>query len=102
MLRLPVSNLPKQSFSFAVDGTTYGITLLYNTIDSNWFMDFAVNDKPLITGRRVVHGVNLVNGYQGCIIFALNASGNDTPITYDSLIAGNTRLYYTTLAELAA
>lgn len=98
---LPV-NFPKQQLQFTEAGSTVSITLNWNGTVAAWFADLAVDGIELVSGSRVVVGVDIFDEYRPGLLYAKNASNNDVAITFDSVVNQNTRLYWYTADELAA
>jgi len=104
MIRIPVIEAPRQVLSMVLNTRRCTIGLNYNTLASRWMLDLSIDAVPVLAGRRVVTGVDLLAPFEfgiGLII----AGGYDAPDTepnYQALTAGTVRLYHITQDEAAA
>lgn len=104
MIEIKVADTPDQRFGLTLNNRRVTMRLRYNTLIDRWSFDLAVDDVPVLTGRRVIIGVNLLAAFPQLadlgVIFAADIVEGSQPGRYD-LPNGKVRLYQTTEAEIA-
>jgi len=85
-----------------LDGRRVTIRLRYNVSTDRWNMDISIDDQPVLTGRRIVTGINLLAPFNFGIgaIFALAEKEGQLP-DRNALPRGLVRLYHATAEEIA-
>lgn len=99
-IKIDIIDAPKQVIKFNAAGIGYTVELIYNHTDVHWFINFTVDNRRLVTGRRLLVGIDLISEYFAGMLYAKDSSNNVTPASYASLVAGNTRLYFITRKEV--
>lgn len=101
MIRFNIIDSPDQQFSILLGDQRATVRLRWNLTSETWSIDFALDDVPVMTGRRITAGTNLLAQLRLNIgaIFGLPVVG-EPEATRQSLVNGNFRLYYATQAEL--
>lgn len=60
MIQFKISTDPDQRFSLILNNKRVTFRFRYNTETDRWSFDIALDDVPVLTGRRVVTGVDLI------------------------------------------
>lgn len=100
---ITVSNHPDQQFGTIINGRRVTIRLRYNQSNDRWSFDLSIDDAPVLHGRRIVTGVDLLAPFNlglGMIVAAVVTPG--AVPDRDALPAGEVRIYHLTDAEAEA
>lgn len=92
-----------QQFGTIINGRRVTIRLRYNVTSDRWSFDLSIDDQPVLHGRRVVTGVDLLAPFDlglGVIFAAAVTAGADPD--RDALPNGTVRMFHATDAEVAA
>lgn len=95
-----ISDHADQRFDAILNGQRVSIRLRWNGFIGRWCFDLAVSSTPVLHGRRVVSGVDLLSAFN----FGLGlifTSGSTAP-GYDELVDGAVKLFHATEAEYQA
>lgn len=60
---IPVIDAPFQTLTTSLNGTPVGLALSYNETSDRWSFDLSVKGEIVITGRRIVLGVDLLKPF---------------------------------------
>lgn len=60
MIVFRIIDQPKQRFSVLLNQRRVTFELWYSTSSDRWSFDLSLDDKPIIQGRRIVAGVDLL------------------------------------------
>ena len=92
-----------QQFTVILNGRRCTIRIRYNVSIDRWMMDLSIDDKPVLTGRRLVLGTDFLAAYDYGLgsIFVLPETGTVNP-GRDELPGGLVRMYHATAAEVEA
>lgn len=92
-----------QQFGTIINGRRVTIRLRYNPTNDRWSFDLSIDDLPVLHGRRIVTGVDLLAPFNlGLgVIFAAEVTPGAVP-DRDALPAGEVRVYNASEAEVAA
>lgn len=103
MIDFTIADAADQQFSCVLNGRRVTIRLRFNETSHHWGMDLAVDDQPVIRGRKIVTGVDLLQPFRLGIgaIFAVPERPGLEP-NRDNLPRGLVRLYHASEAEMAA
>lgn len=63
MIQLSVSTDPDQKFSIILNGLRVTLRLRYNPTNDRWSFDLSLDDQPVLLGRRIVTGCDLLAAY---------------------------------------
>lgn len=105
MIEIPVADAPDQELSVVLANRRTTIRLRYAPYEDRWSMDLSLDDVPVLHGRRVVTGIDLLAGFDfgiGHLIAAPSQEGANDPPGRAQLPSGVVRLYHYTDADLAA
>lgn len=104
MKELPVIDAADQIFSTVLNNRRVTIRLRYAPSTDRWSMDLAVDDEPLLYGRKIVLGTDILAAYDFGIgsIIALKANGGYAEPNRENLPSGVVRLYHYDESDLAA
>ncbi|QIG74970.1 hypothetical protein EVC26_051 [Rhizobium phage RHph_I72] len=102
MIEFKILNEPKQRFSVILAERRVTFDIWYNQTSDRWSFDMALDGEPVLSGRRIVTGVDLLAPFNFDIgaLFAFSSLG-DVP-NRDNLPNGVTKLYYATQDEIDA
>lgn len=92
-----------QQFGTIINGRRVTIRLRYNPTSERWSFDLAIDDLPVLQGRRIVTGVDLLAPFNlGLgLMFAAAVTPGAVP-DRQALPAGTVKLFHASDAELAA
>lgn len=102
MIQFEISDHADQKFSSILNNKRVTIRLRYNVTNDRWAFDMAVDDLPVLHGRKIVTGVDLIAPFNLGIgaFFAMTTTGDDPD--RNALPDGTVRLYSATDEEVAA
>lgn len=102
MIELKIEDHADQQFEAVLERRRVTMRLWYNGTTERWELDLSIDDLPVLNGRRVVLGVDLLKPFNFGIgvLFAADVVAGSLP-NRTSLPAGLVRLYHTTEAEIA-
>lgn len=94
---------PDQQFGTIINGRRVTIRLRYNSSNDRWSFDLAIDDKPVLHGRRIVTGIDLLAPFNfGLgVIFAAATAPGATP-GRQALPSGVVKLFHASDDEVAA
>lgn len=103
MRRFSVIDAADQQFGTVLNNQRVTIRLRYNVYIDRWSFDLSIDDLPVLHGRRVVIGVDLLKPFNFGIgmLFALPTAAGDE-VTRDNLIGGIVNFYHATEDEISA
>lgn len=92
-----------QQFGTIINGSRVSLRLRYNPSNDRWSFDLSLDDKPVLQGRRVVTGVDLLAPFDFGIgvMFAAAVKPGSVP-DRNALPEGNVRFYHATQEEVDA
>jgi hypothetical protein len=82
MIEFKITNSPDQQFSAILDNKRVTLRLRFNTVDNRWSFDLALDDEPILYGRKIVTGVDLLNSFDfgiGILFCLADADNNIEP-----------------------
>ncbi len=102
MIRFTVTNDADQKFSTIVNNRRVTIRLWYANFNDRWSADISIDGEPVLHGRKIVTGVDLLGTFDFGIgvIFAHSAMGENA--NRNNLPDGIVRIYHTTREEINA
>lgn len=97
MIEFKIINAADQQFSAILEDRRVTLRLRYNTVDDRWSLDLAIDDVPVLLGRKVVTGVDLLAAFnfQIGMIFALSETSDNVEPGRSQLPDGLVKLYHT-------
>lgn len=103
MIVFSIVDSADQQFGAILNNRRVTIRLRWNLTSGYWSMDLAIDDLPVLHGRRIVTGTDLLAPYDFGIgaIFAVAIVPGARPGRTE-LPAGDVRLYHATYEEIAA
>lgn len=88
-----------QQFGTIINGSRVSLRLRYNPSNDRWSFDLALDDKPVLQGRRVVTGIDLIAPFDlniGVLVaIAVSAGVPDR----SALPSGGVRIFHMTALE---
>ena len=102
MIEFTITDAPDQQFGAILSGRRVTMRLRYNPTSQAWSFDLAIDDLPVLQGRRVVTGIDLLEpfGFGLGALFALPVTPGAVP-DRTGLPSGTVKLYHATDAEIA-
>ena len=104
MIEMSVIDAADQQFGAIMNNQRVTVRLRYSAVPDRWYMDLSLDDLPVLYGRKVVTGVDLVAGLSLGIgmIFALPVNPEAPVVDRQSLPSGRVKLYQATFEELTS
>lgn len=101
MKEFPITNSADQQFGVVLNDRRVTIRIRYNPTTDRWSFDLSIDDLPVLYGRRIVIGTDLLKAFDFGIgvLFALPSVDGSLP-DRSSLPAGLVRVYSATEAEV--
>lgn len=102
MIEFTIADDADQQFATILNGRRVTIRLRYNVRTDRWSFDLSIDDQPVLHGRRIVTGVDLLEPFDFGLgaIFAVPID-SDNP-GRNELPRGSVRLYHASEAEIEA
>jgi hypothetical protein len=102
MIQFKVIDAADQQFAATINNRRVTLRLRWNLTSGRWSLDVSIDNLPVLTGRRVVMGVDLLAPFDFGIgaIFALPAKPGALPGRAE-LPAADVRLYSASADEIA-
>lgn len=103
MIEFRILDEPRQKFSVLLNRRRVTFELWYSLVSKRWSMDLAIDGAPVIHGRRIVTGVDLLAPFNLNIgiVFAAPEVPGAVP-DRAGLPQGTVKLYHTTQEEVDA
>lgn len=60
MIQISIVDEADQQFGLIVNGVRVTIRLRYSTVSEGWSFDLSIDDEPILHGRRIVDGCDLL------------------------------------------
>lgn len=102
MIEFNIIDEPKQKFSLLLNRRRVTFTIWYNQTSDRWTFDLALDNEPVLHGRRIVTGVDLLAPYNLGIGVLFAFSDTDQVPDRDNLPLGIVKMYHTTQEEIDA
>ena len=102
MIQFKLKAHPKQRFSVLLNRRRVSFQLWYSLTTDRWSLDLSVDDKPVLHGRRIVTGIDLLEPFRlgiGIIIAFSETGAKPDRNNLPSAIVG---LFHTTREEVDA
>lgn len=102
MIEFQIADHANQRFATVLNGKRVTLNLWYAVFNDRWSIDVSIDAEPVLTGRKIVPGVDLLEAFDLGIgvIFAWSEQGKDPG--RDELPQGLVKLYHTTREEIDA
>jgi len=103
MITFEISDEADQQFATVLNDRRVTLRLHYSVTTDRWSLDLSIDDLPVLHGRRIVCGVDLLEPFGfgvGVLVAAPVKAGSDP--TRDDLPNGNVKLFHAMPEELAA
>ena len=93
---IKIIDAPAQSFEVTLEGLNCRFDLAYSQTSGRWSFDLALQGEPVIAGRAIVPGVDLLSPFHLGIgqLVAQDQLSKGAQSDRDALPAGNMRLYH--------
>lgn len=94
LLRIPVMDAPSQRMGLVLNGRRVTLTLNYNKMLDRWSFDLAIDTAPVLHGRRIVLGIDLLAPFNLGLgqVIAVDYEGKGADPGYSELVTGRARL----------
>lgn len=101
MVKFEITTDADQKFSCILNNKRVSFRVRYNPTTDRWSFDLSIDDLPVLYGRRIVTGVDLVDNFNFDIghIFAYPTVAGEFP-DRDGLPSGLVSLFYISDEEL--
>lgn len=98
-----ITDSPDQQFGMILNRRRVTMRLRYNPTSDRWAFDLAIDDLPVIHGRKITVGVDLLEPFRLGLgsIFAIETAAGGVP-DRQGLPSGLVRLYHATDEEMNA
>lgn len=102
MIEITLIDTADQKYDIQIGDIAAELRFRYNVLAERWAFDLLIDAVPVLQGRMVVTGRDLLNIPRLGLgmMFACDVSGGDTAPDYDGLVSGKVRLYYLTPADV--
>lgn len=102
MIEFTINDEPNQQFSTVIDNRRVTIKLWYSVFNDRWSADISIDGSPVLHGRKIVTGVDLLAPFDFGIgvLFAFSETGDEPG--RDQLPNGLVRIYHATQDEINA
>ena len=103
MLTFTITDAADQQFGTIIHNRRVTIRLRWNVTSRKWSFDLAIDDLPVLHGRRIVTGIDMLAPFHFGIglLFALPTVPGAVP-GRDELATGEVRLYQASREEFAS
>lgn len=102
MIEFTVSDVSDQQFSTVINNQRVTIRLWYSNFNNRWSADISIDGEPVLHGRRIVTGSDLLASYDfGIGVIFANSEKNHEP-GRDQLPNGLVKIYHATQEEVNA
>lgn len=103
MIEFSIVDAADQQFGALLNNRRVTLRLRYNTSIKRWGMDVSIDDLPVLQGRKIVTGVDLLEPFDFDIgaIFAVPVKEGAVP-DRQALVNGDVRLYHASAEEIAS
>jgi hypothetical protein len=104
MIEFDIIDEADQQFGAILDDRRVTMRLRYNTVSERWSLDLSIDDLPVMVGRRLVVGVDLLEAFNfgiGVMFVLPIETKPDAPPNRENLPDGIVKLYHATDAEVA-
>lgn len=103
MNRFNIRNFADQQFGTIINGRRVTMRIRNNPTTDRCTFDLSIDDQPVLHGRKIVTGVDLLAPFQFAlgVIFAASTV-SDTAPTLEALVGGSVRLFSASEAEVEA
>jgi hypothetical protein len=100
MIEIHLTDNARQKLSVLMGQRRTTLVVWYSDFTGRWSFDLAVDDEPVLTGRRMVAGIDLLAPFDlGLGVLFVDATENPGR---DSFVNGAAKLYHATQAEIDA
>lgn len=95
LYEIPVMDVPRQVFSTIINGRKVTIRMAYSASVSRFSMDLSIDETPVLTGRKMVANVDLLEPFDLGIgkLFVVGPKDYTTEPTMEAFAAGTVKLY---------
>lgn len=103
MLEFRITQDPNQQFAMILNGRRVTFRLWWSRVTDRWSLDLAMDDVPIVTGRKIVNNVDLLRRFNLDIgaLFCVPIMAGAVP-DRTNLPNGNCKLFHATQAEIDA
>lgn len=91
-----------QQFSAVMNNRRVTLRLRYNKVVDRWMLDLSIDDVPVLNGRRVVAGLDLLRGYGFGVGAIVAYSPTGAEPGRSALPLGTVKLYQVSAEEMKA
>ena len=100
MISFDIIDQADQKFAVNLNNQRVTMRVRYNPISDRWSFDLSIDDEPVLHGRRIVTGVDLLAAFDFGIGAIFAHSETDAEPNRDNLINGTVTLYQASEDEI--
>lgn len=101
MIEFTITDAPDQKFATILNNRRVSLRLRYNQLVGRWSFDLSIDDQPVLHGRRIVTGIDLLASFAfniGVMFAAAIIPGAEPD--RNGLANGSVKFYQTTEDEI--
>lgn len=102
MIEFTVTDVSDQKFSTVIDGRRVTIRLWYAVFNDRWSIDLSIDGDPVLHGRKIVSGSDLLSSYNFGIGVIVAISEKNHEPGRNQLPEGLVKIYHATEDEVNA
>lgn len=103
MNRINIRDFADQQFGTIIDSRRVTMRIRYNPTTDRCTLDLSIDDQPVLHGRKIVTGVDLLAPFDfGLGVIFAASTVDDAEPTLDALVDGTVRLFSASDAEVEA
>lgn len=102
MIRFTITKDSDQKFSTIMNGRRVTIRLWYSNFSDRWSADISVDGEPVLHGRKIVNGIDILKPFDLGIGVIFSHSSTDDEPNRNNLPEGIVKIYHTTQEEIDA
>lgn len=102
MIEFRIIDEPDQRFSTIINGQRVTIRLWYSVFNLRWSFDLSIDNEPVLKGRRLVQGVDLLEPFTFNLGSIFVYSSDGFPPDRQTLVNGVVRMYHASEEEVNA
>lgn len=102
MIEFSITDEPDQRFSTILNGRRVTIRIWYAVFNDRWSFDVSIDDEPVLHGRKMVSGVDLLKAFNFDIGVMFVYSEKSAEAGRDEFVNGVVGFFHSTEEELNA
>lgn len=102
MIKFEFIDAVDQEFSTTIQNQRITMRLLYSSYNDRWSFDLSIDGEPVLTGRKIVEGVDLLESFNFGLGVMFAFSDPKIEPNRDAIPAGTVSLYHISKEEFIA